>query len=61
MVLPKHSQLTEDADCVCFYFLTVGVAPVLLEPLQDIAVVAPNDAILECDIDMGEPEAEIKW
>ncbi|KAH9498303.1 hypothetical protein Btru_006488 [Bulinus truncatus] len=39
----------------------VGVAPILLEPLQDIAVVAPNDAILECDIDVGEPEAEIRW
>ncbi|GFS00827.1 titin [Elysia marginata] len=38
-----------------------GEPPVLLEPLQDIAVVAPNDAILECDIDVGEPEAEIKW
>ena len=22
---------------------------------------APKDAILECDIDVGEPEAEIKW
>ncbi|GFO38541.1 titin, partial [Plakobranchus ocellatus] len=38
-----------------------GVPPVLLEPLQDIAVIAPKDAILECDIDVGEPEAEIKW
>lgn len=33
----------------------------LLEPLQDTTVVAPGDAILECDIDVGEPEAEIKW
>ena len=33
----------------------------LLEPLKDTIVVAPNDAILECDIDVGEPESEIKW
>ena len=33
----------------------------MLEGLQDVTVVAPNDAILECDIDVGEPEAEIKW
>ena len=33
----------------------------LLEPLKDTVVVAPNDAILECDIDVGEPESEIKW
>ena len=40
---------------------TVGDAPMLLEPLKDTIVVAPNDAILECDIHVGEPESEIKW
>jgi hypothetical protein len=39
----------------------VGDAPMLLEPIKDVTVVVPNDAILECDIDVGEPEAEIKW
>lgn len=29
--------------------------------MQDLTVVEPNDAILECDIDAGEPEAEITW
>ena len=42
-------------------FVTVGEPPMLLEPLQDTTVIAPGDAILECDIDVGEPEAEIKW
>ena len=41
--------------------LTVGVPPQILEPLSDTVVKAPKDAILECDIDVGEPEAEIKW
>ncbi|KAK7507540.1 hypothetical protein BaRGS_00001475, partial [Batillaria attramentaria] len=39
----------------------VGEPPMLREPLKDLTVVAPGDAILECDIDVGEPEAEIKW
>ncbi|KAK3083483.1 hypothetical protein FSP39_023775 [Pinctada imbricata] len=39
----------------------VGVAPKLLEKLDDQTVIAPKDAILECDLDLGEPEAEIKW
>ena len=41
--------------------LSVGVPPQILEPLSDTVVKAPKDAILECDIDVGEPEAEIKW
>ena len=44
-----------------FSLSSVGDPPVLLMPLEDLTVVAPNDAILECDIDVGEPEAEIKW
>ena len=42
-------------------FISVGVPPQILEPLSDSVVTAPKDAILECDIDVGEPEAEIKW
>lgn len=44
-----------------FVTYTVGVPPKILEPLNDVTVVAPNDAILECDLDLGEPESEIKW
>jgi len=40
---------------------TDGVPPMILEPLSDVTVIAPNDAVLECDLDLGEPEAEIKW
>ncbi|XP_046554801.1 titin-like [Haliotis rubra] len=39
----------------------IGVPPVIIEPLQDEVAVAPKDAILECDVDVGEPEGEIKW
>ncbi|KAJ8319891.1 hypothetical protein KUTeg_001478 [Tegillarca granosa] len=39
----------------------VGEAPKLLEELLDTTVVAPKDAILECDLERGEPEAEITW
>ena len=39
----------------------MGTAPKLLEGIEDLTVVAPKDAILECDLDLGEPEAEIKW
>lgn len=42
-------------------YFTVGEPPLLLEPLLDITIVSPKDAILECDMDVGEPEAEIKW
>lgn len=46
---------------ICNIFLSVGEAPKLLEPLQDTTIVAPKDAILECDLNLGEPEAEITW
>lgn len=42
-------------------YFPVGEAPKLLEPLQDTTIVSPNDATLECDLLLGEPEAEITW
>ena len=42
-------------------YFPVGVPPKILEPLSDVVVIAPKDAILECDLELGEPESDIKW
>lgn len=40
---------------------TAGAAPKLLSDLGDETVVSPADATLECRINRGQPEADIKW
>ncbi|XP_064646233.1 titin-like [Lineus longissimus] len=39
----------------------VGTAPKLEAGLDDVTVVVPNEAKLDCDIAGGDPVAEIKW
>ena len=40
---------------------SVGEPPELLSPLTDQTVVAPNEALMSCDIRHGDPPADIKW
>lgn len=42
-------------------FISVGDAPELVEPLSDLTVIGPKEAVLECSIKSGKPQAEIKW
>ena len=44
-----------------YFLFAVGEPPAILEPLSDQVVVSPDDAILECYIDPGDPPAEIHW
>jgi len=39
----------------------VGDLPEILHPLEDITVIAPEPVLLECDLDVGEPAAEVEW
>lgn len=42
-------------------FILVGEAPEVLHPLEDATIVAPAEAVMECDLAPGEPEAEVRW
>ena len=39
----------------------VGRPPEILEPLLDMEIIAPEEAHLECDIDIGDPPSKIIW
>ena len=41
--------------------VTVGNAPMLLSPLEDMTVVSGKTLRLDCDISPGTPKAEFKW
>ena len=41
--------------------VTVGDAPEVVEGLEDTIVVAPEDAVLSCEITPGNPKAAIHW
>ena len=41
--------------------VTVGRPPEILEPLLDMEIIAPEEAHLECDIDIGDPPARLVW
>ncbi len=41
--------------------LAVGSPPEVLEPLQDLTKTAPDDIVLECTINPGDPKAELTW
>ena len=38
-----------------------GSAPELLEPLKDVTVVVPKQAVLKCEINPGEPPAKVRF
>ena len=38
-----------------------GKPPRVIEPLLDMEVNAGEDLTLECDLDLGEPKANITW
>ena len=40
---------------------SVGDEPVILEPIQDQTVVAPQTASFTCRLQPGEPRAEVTW
>lgn len=42
-------------------YVTVGEAPAFSRPLKDIEVTIPGAVKLSVDVDLGKPEAEIKW
>ena len=44
---------------MCVYL--VGRPPEILEPLLDMEVVAPEEAHLEFDVDLGDPQAALHW
>lgn len=39
----------------------VGDKAEILHALEDVIVISPAPVLLECDIDVGEPESEIEW
>ena len=39
----------------------IGSPPKILEDLMDMLVVTPEEAHLECDIDLGDPKATLHW
>ena len=41
--------------------MSVGDAPELVEGLEDTTVIAPEDAVLDCEIKPGDPKAAIHW
>lgn len=55
------TKLEESQIIWMLIYFPVGVPPKILEPLSDVVVIAPKDAILECDLELGEPESDIKW
>ena len=40
---------------------SVGNAPKIVKGLVDLTKISPEEAIMDCTIDIGEPAAEIKW
>ena len=44
-----------------FSSLAAGRPPEILEPLLDMEIIAPEEAHLECDIDLGDPPAKLIW
>jgi hypothetical protein len=44
----------------CDYF-PVGEPTVITLNIEDVTVVMPETATLNCDIEPGKPEAEVKW
>jgi hypothetical protein len=38
-----------------------GRAPKVLENLTDTTIVSPEEVTLKCDLELGEPVAEVKW
>jgi titin len=38
-----------------------GNAPEVISGLEDQVIVAPNEVVLKCGIDVGEPKASITW
>ena len=40
---------------------SVGSPPEVIEPLLDTTKTAPEDIVLECTINPGDPKAEITW
>ncbi len=41
--------------------LAVGSPPEVIAPLQDLTKTAPEDVVLECGINPGDPKADITW
>ena len=39
----------------------VGDPPEVVRPLKDVTAVAPKSAVLECSINLGDPEAKVKF
>ena len=33
----------------------------MLRPLKEVSVESPNDAVFECEFDLGEPQATVTW
>ena len=51
---PVHNTLL-------LYCIVVGDPPKVTDPMKDLIMVAPKQAVMECGIDPGTPVAEIRW
>lgn len=41
--------------------LAVGSPPEVVEPLQNVVMQTPGEAVLKCDITPGDPVADVHW
>jgi len=48
-------------NCERFCGYVGGKKPKIVTPLKDIKVTAQSTATLTCDLDLGEPKADVRW
>ena len=44
-----------------YFCVPVGSAPELLSDMDDATVIAPEDGVMVCQLNRGDPKADIKW
>jgi hypothetical protein len=52
---------TRSFKCACIRSISAGVAPKLIDDLQDGVFVSPDKVQLSCRINLGEPTSEVHW
>lgn len=52
---------SESTDYILNKAPVIGDQAEILHPLEDVTVISPEKIVLECDIDVGTPPADIEW